>query len=288
MARDAEAAGYDVITFADHVMQIMAPLIPVLSATEVTERIRFGTLVLNNDFWHPVLLARDVAALAVLTDGRFELGLGAGHAKPEYDAMGLPFEAPATRVARLAEAVPLVQRLLAGENVTFTGNHYTLNGASTGAPACAVPMLIGGNGQGVLTLAGRSADIVGLTGLARSINNGHVHQPSWTNDALAARIEIVRNAAGARFPEIELNALVQTVVVTNDRRSAAAAFCDEVRVLNVELDVDDALATPFLFFGTIAQIVEQIHAHRERWGITYWSTRIEAFDAMADIIASVR
>ena len=285
ISRDAESAGYDIITFADHVMPLMTPLIPALCAAEATKRIRFGTLVLNNDFWHPVLLARDVAAISLLTDGRFELGLGAGHAKPEYDAMGLPFDPPGTRVARLREAVPLIQAMVRGESVTARGEHYSLTEASSGAPPCAVPLLIGGNGRNVLTLAGQSADIVGLTGLARSVDNGHAHQPTWTDQSLAERIGIVRESAGARFDALELNALVQSVVVTNDRRSAAAAFCEEVRALHIVLDVEEALTTPFLLFGTVTQIVEQIRAHRERWGITYWSTRLEAFTAMSEVIA---
>src|SRR5262245_17200402 len=146
-ARRYEDLGFDVLLVADHLGGMFPPLVPLVSAADATERLRVGTFVVNNDFWHPVLLARDAAAVDLLTGGRLELGLGAGHAQVEYESAGLAYDPPAIRVARLAESVPLLRRLLDGDTVDHDGPNYSLHQASVGfATAQArVPLLVGGN-----------------------------------------------------------------------------------------------------------------------------------------------
>src|SRR6266851_3835522 len=127
-ARKIEDLGYDVLTVPDHLTDLFAPMPAVLSAADATKHLRVGTNVLNNDLRHPVLVAREAATVDLLTDGRFELGLGAGSIRAEYDEAGLRFDRGAIRVDRLAEAVTIIKNLLKGEQTTFTGQHYRVNG----------------------------------------------------------------------------------------------------------------------------------------------------------------
>jgi probable F420-dependent oxidoreductase len=292
-AQSNEAAGFDVMTFADHVMPDMRPaLATVLCAADTTTTMRFGNMVLNNDFWNPILLAREVATIHALTGGRIELGIGAGHAKPDYDAVGLKYDPPKVRVDRLTEAVPLIRALLDGETVTHSGTHYSCVNMSTGVPNSPgtgqVPLLIGGNGERVLKLGGKYADIVGVTALTRNINFGHLHQSDWTDDYLDGRIDIVRSAAGSRFADIELNGLIQRVVQTDDREAAAHEFCSLLAPLGLHLPLQNAMTTPFLMFGTIAEMAEQLRVTRERFGISYFTTRRDSVDIMAKVIDAIR
>src|SRR3989454_2741688 len=123
-ARKCEDLGYSVLTVPDHLTDLLAPLPALVSAAEATKSLRVGTNVLNNDLRHPVLVAREAATVDLLTEGRFQLGLGAGHMKSEYDQIGLGFEPGGTRVERLAEAVTIIKRLFTGDPLTFTGPHY--------------------------------------------------------------------------------------------------------------------------------------------------------------------
>jgi probable F420-dependent oxidoreductase len=275
-AASYEQAGVDVMSFPDHLLNGMRPpLATLLSAAEATTKLRFGTMVLNNDFWHPVLLAREIATISALTNGRVELGIGAGHAKVEYDSLGMTFDEASIRVDRLGEALPLLRALMDGEKVTHAGAHYQLNDAEIGLvePAPRVPILVGGNGKRLLRLAGKYADAVGFTGLARNIANGHLHQPDWSHDYLDSRLELVKEAAGSRFGDLEMQALVQEVGLTDDREEAATTYCALVRDLGLELDVPTVLNTPFLLFGTIEEMATAVLTARDRFGFTCFTLR---------------
>ncbi|HMG40557.1 MAG TPA: TIGR03621 family F420-dependent LLM class oxidoreductase [Acidimicrobiales bacterium] len=245
-ARDAEAAGFDVLHTSDHVDDTWGPLAPLLAVVEATETLRVCPLVLNNDFYHPVHLARELASIDHLSGGRIELGIGAGHAFPEYAGIGAAFDPPAKRKARLAEAVEILRHLLDGDEVTFTGEHYQLEGVRTmRALQERLPILVGVNGRSALTHAARHADIVGLTGLGRTLEYGQRHEVRWEPERLDRTVAHIRAKAGVRRPAIHLHALVQVVVVTDDRRAAADHFSDDLGV-----SANDALATPFLALGT--------------------------------------
>lgn len=275
-ARAAEAAGFDVLHTADHVGAGWAPLAALLAAAEATTRLRVGPLVLNNDFHHPVHLAREVVAIDRLTGGRFELGLGAGHAFPEYAAIGAPFDPPAVRKARLAEAVEVLRPLLDGEEVTYTGDHVRLAGVRIGrAHQDRLPILVAVNGERALAHAAVHADIVGLTGLGRTLSDGKRHEVRWGPERLDAAIGVVVDAATATGRSVpELHALVQVVTVTKDRRAAAEEFAAGIDGLSV----DDALTTPFLALGTHGEIADHLLECRHRWGTSYFSVRdLESF-----------
>ena len=286
-ARKAEDLGFDVLSVPDHLVDILPPLLPLLAAAEATTTLRVGTLVLNNDFRHPVVLAREVAALDLLTDGRVELGIGAGHARPEYEEAGLPFDPASTRVERLGESLSIVKGLLRGDEVTFAGRHYQVKGHRSHPPPVQrphPPILVGGNGPSLLRLAAREADIVGFSGTGRTKADGQNHEATgFPPSAVEGRVALVREAAGARFGDLELNALVQAVIVTDDRAAAA----ERLRRRLPELSEDEILSTPYMLIGSEGHMAEQLHERRERFGFSYFSIREGAMEAMAPVIAAL-
>jgi probable F420-dependent oxidoreductase len=246
-ARRAEAAGFDIVQCADHLGTGWPPLATLVAMAEATTGIRVGTLVLNNDFHHPVHLAREVAAIDHLSGGRVELGIGAGHAFPEYQSIGLPFDAPEFRKARLTESVEILRRLLDGEEVTHPGRYYQLDAVRTmPAHQPRLPILVGVNGRAALTHAAQHADVIGLTMLGRTLEDGQRHAVRWEPDRVDRTVAHIRESAGSRGDTLELNALIQAVVVTDDRAAAAGRIAERLEGLTTA----DALATPFLAIGT--------------------------------------
>ncbi len=285
-ARKIEGLGYDTLTLPDHLTELIAPMPALVSAAEATTTLRVGTNVLNNDLRHPVLVAREAAAIDLLTDGRLQLGLGAGSIQAEYEQAGLGFDRGRTRVERLAEAVTIIKGLLKGEKLTFTGRHYHVTG-HTIAPLPVQrphpPILIGGNGPSLLALAAREADIVGLSGL--TFRKGGAVPPDlsgWKPSSLDERVQLVREIAGdERYPRLEINALVQRVMVTNDRRGAA----EELTSRWTQLTPDEILQSPYVLIGSVDQMVEDIQAHRKRWGISYYVVHEPYLDDFAPVVA---
>jgi probable F420-dependent oxidoreductase len=282
-ARRAEAQGYAVFLCPDHLTDVLPPLVPLVSAADATETLRVGTFVLNNDLRHPVLVARDAAAIDLLSDGRFELGLGAGHKEAEYDEIGLRFDASAVRVERLAESVAIVKQLLAGEEVTFAGAHYRviehrIHPLPVQRPR--PPLLIGGNSRRVLTVAGREADIASFLGFSHLRGGRDFDFRAFTDDGTAERVAVVREAAGPRFHELELNAVVQRVVVTSAARRAA----DELAA-DSALTVDDVLSSPYVLIGSVDAIADKLREKRERHGFSYWVVQEHSLDAFAPLVS---
>src|SRR3989449_8710465 len=196
----------------------------LVGAAAATKRLRVATMVLNNDFRHPIFVAREAATVDLLTGGRLELGLGAGHMKSEYDQAGLTFDPGAIRVERLGEAVVIVKRLLEGESVSFAGRHYrvtdhTIHPLPVQRPR--PPIFIGGSAPRLLALAAKEADIVGLTGIAFRRSGAVRDVSDWKAAVVDERVRLVGGVPGERFDCIELDALVQRLGVADDRRKAA-------------------------------------------------------------------
>jgi len=279
----AEDVGFDVMHTSDHVSVGPTPLAPLVAIADATSRLRVCPLVLNNDFHHPVHLARELATIDHLTDGRLEVGIGAGNSHPEYAAIGQTFDPPAVRKARLAESVEILRGLLDGDEVSFDGAHYHLDRVRTMQSRQEhVPILVGVNGQAALAHAARHADVIGLTMLGRTLEDGQNHEVRWEPDRLDARITHIRLSAGTKWDQLELNVLVQAVIVTDDRRQAAQDLCDEVPGLSL----NDALTTPFLALGTHDEIAEHLLTCRRRWGISYFTVR--DYLAFAPVIERLR
>ncbi len=280
-AQKAETAGFDVFQVGDHIGSQLTPFVTLAAAAAATSTIRLGTLVLNNDLRHPVVLAQEVATLDHQSGGRVELGLGAGHSFTEYAALGLRFDPPAVRKARLAEAVEILAALLDGDEVSFEGARYRVVGARTLRPAQArLPLLVGVNGRAALSHAARHADIVALTMLGRTLEDGQHHEMRWEAERLDATMGFVRAAAGDRWPKLELHALVQAVVVTDDRERVAEELGAELATAPA-----DVLSTPFLCVGTHEEMARHLLACRARWGISYFTVRdIEGFAPVMELV----
>jgi probable F420-dependent oxidoreductase len=285
-ARRAEALGFDVFLVSDHVGPGIAPMVTLAAIAQATERMRIGTLVLNNDMRNPVQLAWEAATLDRLSGGRFELGLGAGHTPQEYAATGIAFDHAARRKQRLMESVEVIRRLLDGETVSYHGEHVNIDNAVISAGhQSRLPILVGGNGTALLEHAGAHADIIGLQGLGRTGSDGHNHEAKWSPQWLDTQIEQIRRGAGTRRDQLELNALVQITEITetvDERLAVLSGLCEEIDGLTI----DDALETPYILVGTVDQIAEEIVQCRQRWGISYFVVRM--LDDFEPVIRALR
>ncbi len=276
----AEQAGYSAIQFADH-LGSAAPFVSAAFAAGITGRARIGTFVINHDFRHLALLAQEVATLDLLSNGRVELGLGAGHMKQEYDAAGLPFDRASVRIARMAEAIPLLRRLFAGETVTHHGDHHRLTeleGSPAAPQGAGLPILVGGNGDKLLAVAARQADVVGFTGFWHPPGAEQVTTSHFSHEGLADRIAHVRREAGDRFDQLELNVLVQVVHVTDDRDARIAELVGRGWP-------DHAGDMPFALIGTVTEIVDQVQRIRDRHGITYFTFFDDRSEGAEEVVA---
>jgi len=287
LAVKVEDLGFDALYVADHVGVTPSPFTTLAAIAAVTTTLRLGTYVINCGVWDPCALASEAATLDVLSEGRVVLGLGAGHTPSEWTMSGLAYPSAADRVARLVEMVDVVTALLRGEVVTLHGRCLNLVAASLVSPRpvqAQIPLVIGGNGTRVLGLAGRSADIVGLTGLGRTLADGHRHDVDWSPAAIDERVAVVRAAATERDAAPVLDALVQYVEITDDRR-AAAENCAQLIAGSTASDV---LGAPYTLIGTIDQLAEELEGHRERWGISSYVVRADAIDHIAPLVELLR
>jgi probable F420-dependent oxidoreductase len=283
-ARKVEDLGFSSLTVPDHLADMLAPIPAVVSAADATKHLRVGTNVLNNDLRHPVLVAREAATTDLLTDGRLDLGLGAGHMQSEYDQAGLRFDPGVTRVERLGEAVTIVKGLLRGEQVSFAGRHYQV--AAHKIHPLPVqrphpPILIGGNGRRILTLAAKEADIVGLSGITFRAGGTAPDLSGWKTAAVDERVRLVREAAGDRYDRLELSALVQRVMVTDAPRQAA----EELAKRWSQLSAEEILEAPYAIIGTVDHLVEELQKRRERWGISYYVIFEPYMDAFTPVVS---
>ncbi|MGZ0191268.1 MAG: TIGR03621 family F420-dependent LLM class oxidoreductase [Acidimicrobiales bacterium] len=279
--RRVEAAGFDIFLVSDHVGPGRSPLPQLAAVAATTSTLRIGTFVLNSDMRNPVQLAWEATTLDHLSNGRFELGLGAGHTPHEYSQTGISLLRAAGRKAALLERVEILRRLLDGETVDWDGTHHQLTGAHIDRTVQEqLPILVGGNGDTLLRHAARHANIIGLQGLGKTLEDGHRHTMQWTTEYLDDQIDFIRAEASGR--EIELNALVQVVVITDDAQTAEDDLVERVDGLTREA----LRSLPYILIGTVDQIVAKLRTCRDRWGISYFVVR--ELDNFAPVIAACR
>lgn len=283
LARRAEELGYSSVFMPDHFGDQFAPVPALMAAADATTDLRIGTLVLANDYKHPVVLAKEVATLDVLSGGRFEFGIGAGWMNTDYDESGIEHDRPGVRIDRLAESLQVCKGLFGKDPVDFDGAHYrisALNGLPKPVQSPHPPILIGGGGKRVLGLAAREADIVGVN---PKLTSGQVDSSAARNGApelTDEKIRWVKDAAGDRYSDLELNMLVFAVVVTDDRKGTA-----EMMAPLFDLDPDVVEDYPLAWIGTEDQIVESLQARRDRWDVSYLVVQADAMEAAAPIVA---
>jgi probable F420-dependent oxidoreductase len=285
LARTCEDLGYSTLTVADHFADQLAPMPAIMAAADATTTLRVGALVMCTDFTHPVVLAKEAATIDVLSGGRFELGLGAGWMTTDYEQSGIRFDRAPVRIERMSEAVRVIDQLWSNEPCTFAGQHFTVSGLE-GRPKPVQrprpPVLIGGGGCKVLTLAAQSADIVGLNvDLRRGVIDAGAG-PNATDDATNEKLEWIRAAAGPRMDALELHVRVHLVVVTDDRSGMAAALGPAFG-----MTPEQSLRSPHALAGTAEQIADDLLERRERWGISYIGVGLDALHNLAPVVAKL-
>ena len=285
VGRRAEDLGYSALSVSDHLDAEMAPLIALAVTAEATRDLRLTTLVLGNDFRHPLFLAKQAATLDLLSDGRLELGLGAGWKTTDYEQSGIDLDPPSVRIARLAESVEILKRCFDEGPFDFDGEHYTVRGHD-GQPTCVQsphpPFLLAGGGRKMLTLAASVADIVGLNA---NMAAGVIDQragASATVEATDEKLGWIRDAAGDRFADIELQTRVHMSQITDDPKGLA-----ELMAPALGLDAEAALASPHVLIGSVGQCVETLLAWRERWGLTYIGLNEDSMVEFAPVVEAL-
>jgi probable F420-dependent oxidoreductase len=278
--RQAESFGAASIVIPDHFNDQFAAVPALAAAAASTEHIKLAVFMLCNDFRHPAIVAKDAATLAEISGGRLELGLGAGWMVSEYAQLGLPFATAARRIERLAEAVTLVKQLLAGGSVTFTGDHYRVTDLEVieASRAMPPPLVIGGGGRRVLTLAAREADIISINTNNRTRIAYELH-PDISRAATLEKVQWIRDAAGARFDAIELNLTVMVSRVTDDRKDYLARVEAE-RGVPAPVLAD----SPFVLVGTTEEIADQVLTTRDELDVSYFTLGAQTFEAFAPVV----
>jgi probable F420-dependent oxidoreductase len=283
LAREAEDLGYSSLLVPDHFGDQLSPGPALTAAAAATTGLRVGTLVLDNDFRHPVVTAKEMATIDLLSGGRLELGIGAGWMASDYERSGIAMDGAATRVDRLAEALAVLKGLLAPGAFSFAGDHYRVTDLD-GRPLPVQqppPLIVGGGGPRVLALAAREADIVGLNPAIRS---GRVDRASARDGSAAAtdrKLAWVRDAAGDRYGDLELQMLLFACVVTDDRAGALDSLAPLFGT-----EPDDLAEYPHAWVGSIDRIADDLEARRERWDASYLVVQgPEAMRAAAPVVA---
>jgi len=281
-ARTVEDLGYATFLMLDHFEVDLPPVAALMAAADATSTLRIGSAVFCNDYRHPAVLAKEAAALDFLSNGRFELGIGAGWQEYEYKQAGLVYDPPSVRINRLEEAVHIIKGLFEEEPMSFSGKYYSidnLKGSPRPVQRPYPPLYLGGGGKRMLSLAAREADIVGIVPIAHS-------DASWQDmsDGTAAatlqKIQWIREAAGDRFEALELQTSVFALIITDYRRQVAERMAS-----NFRLTGDEVLDLTHCLVGTVDQICEDLLIRRERYGISYITILDKDMEAFAPVVA---
>ncbi|MGY4103215.1 TIGR03621 family F420-dependent LLM class oxidoreductase [Nocardia sp. R16R-3T] len=268
--RRAEALGYDVVGVADH-LGLPAPFPAMILAAEATERVRLTTLVLNTPFYNATLLAREAATADQLTDGRVELGLGAGYVREEFETAGITFESAGTRIDQMVATAATLRRL-------FADPEYQPRPAQPAGP----PLVIAGWGDRLLRVAAEYADIVALSGAAPAYNGGPLQFAGVA--ATDARMAYLRELLGARAENVELNILLQRVISPEERSAALELYAP-----HLPTDVADRPEDlPALLIGTPKEMARQLEERRERFGFSYVTVLENSMEPMGAVIELLR
>ena len=283
LARKVEDLGYSTLYVPDHFTDQWGPLVALTVAAEATTRLTVGGLVFDNDYRHPVVLAKEALTLDLVSEGRFELGLGAGWMRTDYEEAGLRYDEPAVRIDRLEEALAVFRQLFDDGRATFEGTHYRVTEA-LGMPRPATPggpkLVIGGGGRRVLTLAAQHADIVGVNPSLRSGAVDAATARSAVAERYDERLRWIKDAAGERFDDLEIQILTFIVAVDADPMEVAKAMAP-----GLGISEEAALDAPLALVGDVEQLCDTLAARRERWAASYWVIHEGEVDAFGPVVA---
>ena len=285
LARKAEDLGYSTLFLPDHFGEQLAPLPSMMAAADATTELRVGCLVFDNDYKHPVVLAKEVATVDVLSGGRVELGIGAGWMASDYEQSGIQHDRAGVRIGRMEEGIAVLKGAFADGPFSHEGEHYRITGYD-GHPKPVQrphpPFLIGGGAERILTVAGREADIVGIN---PSIVSGRVDAAaaqSGSPDVTDQKLAWVRAGAGSRYSELELNMLIYAGVLTDDRSGTIAQMAPLFG-----LDPNGMEDYPHAWIGSIESICDDLQKRRARWDVSYLVVQGDAMETMAPVVAKL-
>lgn len=284
-ARKAEGLGYSTLVMPDHFAGQLAPIAALSTAAAVTETLRIGALMFANDFRHPAVLAKETATLDLLSDGRLEVGIGAGWMTGDYAATGIAHDRPGVRIDRMIESIAVLRGLWGDDPFSFSGDHYTItemNGVPKPVQPGGPPIAIGGGGRRVLSTAARIADIVGVNPNVGEGKFGAEAIASMSAGATEEKLGWVRDAAGERFDDIEISILKFFTIVADDRDAAAAKLG-----VGLGMDADAVIASPHTMVGSAEQIADELREHRDRWNASYVTVQGDAIDSFAPVVAAL-
>ena len=291
-AQRVEQLGYATLLIRDHFIHggfnhQLAPIPALMAAADATKVLHVGSLVFSNDYRHPVLLAKEAATLDVLSGGRFELGLGAGWLKDEYEQIGLPFNSAGVRVERMQEAIRVLKGLFTENLFSFAGNHYTITQLESFPKPLQKPhppLLIGAGGKRMLSIAAQEADIIGILPIALmngTISDNPVERMAST---IAQKVEWIREAAGDRFEDIELNMIVSLTITEHQQQRAEQVMREREWG---SLATQDVLDMPSILIGTVEEIIEKLCILRELYGLSYFVIPDASVEAFAPVVAQL-
>ena len=279
--RRIEGAGFDTLVLGDHLGARLAPVPALMAAADGSERLRLGTTVFGNDWRNPVLLARDLATVDVLSDGRLEVGVGAGWRKEEYDALGVPWNDPGTRIGRLEEAIEILKGVWTQRAFVFNGEHYNvgpLDDEMRPLQTPHPPLLLGVGGPRSIALAGRLADIVNLTPRTRPDGTG-IDPADATHEAFRRKCALLDAATEGRPDPPERGVMVLGVAVDEDVGTVA-----EKIGWSIGEHLPQLLAGPTFLAGSPSTIVDDLERHREELGLTYFVILEHAVERFASVL----
>jgi probable F420-dependent oxidoreductase len=280
-AKQAEDLGYSALYITDHFDAQFGPLVAATVAAEATTSLHIGTLVLNNDLRHPVVLAKEIASLGLVAEGRVELGLGAGWLKSDYAETGIAYDEPGVRIDRLSESLTILHSLLTTGEATFSGRHYEVAGARCEPRSESAPrLMVGGGSRRVLAVAGQQADIVGITLSNASGRHGTEVAPRATLQHYERCLGWVKEAAGGRYDSLELQIDAFATMLVPSRRAARTATM-------LGLPGEEALELPCVLIGEADELAERLQARRERWGFSNIVVPDNALEAFAPVVAKL-
>jgi probable F420-dependent oxidoreductase len=284
-ARQVESLGYASLYLPDHFSDQMGPVAALMAAADATTTLRVGSLVFDNDYRHPVVLAKEAATLDLLSDGRLDFGLGAGWMASDYEQAGITFDAPGTRIERMEEALHIIKGLFGGAPFSFAGKHYqvtNIEGSPLPLQKPHPPILLGGGGRRMLRLAAREADIVNVN---FDLREGHVNRKlvhTGMAKATDEKLGWIKEAAGDRIESIELSVTIFLANITDDRDSVATAMA-----AGLGSETHDILDMPHFLIGTVDQLVEALQLRRDRYGISYVIVPGEVAELFAPVVAQL-
>jgi probable F420-dependent oxidoreductase len=284
-ARAVEALGYSTFGLADHFVRPFAPLVAGQAVADVTTTLRITQTVLAQDFRNPAVLAKELATLDVLSDGRLQIGLGAGWLRQEYEDAGMCFDAAPVRIARLEETAVILKGLFADGPFSFAGEHYTvteLDGRPKPIQQPRPAIMIGGGGKKVLSAAARHADIVQLMPSNRG-GQMTLDPSQFAAPSIEEKIGWIRDAAGSRFEEIELSAQLLECAITDQPEEHLSNLAERIAGVieamgdgRIDLGEEDLRHSPIVAVGSLDEVCEKLVETREKYGISYFTAPIEA------------